>query len=332
MKMKLFSAVLFAGFGSTAFAVGQAAPPAAPQPSAQARPTLQLKTPGQPLAPVAPVKFPAVDPSAFTATTPSVSAVNAFLKQIWGYDPSRKWQVQAIQKTDAPGVSNVLVLVAEDGVSRQPGQTTFFVLPDGQHAIAGNEVMPFGTDPYGVNRQKLIAGANGPSRGADGKSLLLVEFADLQCPHCKEAEATMDRLAQDFPNAQMVFENFPLTQIHPSAEKAAEYGVCVAQLKGNAAFFQYVQAVFDNQAKLTPDATEQTLSDAATKAGVDAAAEKKCVSDSATKAAVAASLKLGYDVGVNQTPMLFVNGRPLPVNALPYNVLKQIVTFAAAQK
>ena len=65
---------------------------------------------------------------------------------------------------------------------------------------------------------------------------------------------------------------------------------------------------------------------------MDAAAEKKCMEDPATKAAVAASIKLGYDVGVNETPMLFVNGRPLPVNALPYNVLKQIVDFAAAQK
>ncbi len=332
MKMKWASGFSIAALGMATFAIGQAAPPPAPQPAVKTQPKLQLQAPGQPPAPAPPVKFPPVDPGAFTATAPTVSTVNAFLKQIWGYDANRKWQVQAIQKTDAPGVSRVVVLVAEEGVSRQPGQTTFFALPDGMHAIAGNEVMPFGSDPYGANRSKLSAGANGPYRGATAKTLNLVEFADLQCPHCKEAEATMDRLVQDYPNAHVVFENFPLTQIHPYAEKAAEYGVCVAQLKGNAAFFQYVQAVFDNQVKLNAETGDQTLSDAAAKAGVDAAAEKKCMEDPATKAAVAASIKLGYDVGVNETPMLFVNGRPLPVNALPYNVLKQIVDFAATQK
>ncbi len=39
---------------------------------------------------------------------------------------------------------------------------------------------------------------------------MLVEFADLQCPHCKEAQGTMDQLVKDFPNARVVFQSFPL--------------------------------------------------------------------------------------------------------------------------
>jgi len=335
MKINAFQVLVAAGFSLAVLAHGQAAPSApAPAPSAQAgapihTPHLQLNTPGAPPAPAPPVTFPPTDPKNFTADTPSKNTVNSFLKQIWGYDPNRAWQVEAIQKTDAVGVSNVLVLVAEQGVSRQPAQTTFFVLPDGQHAIAGNQMIPFSADPYGAFREKLKAGANGPYRGVDSKNLLLVEFADLQCPHCKEGQATMDRLVQDFPNARVVYENFPLTQIHPAAEKAAEYGVCVAQLKGNAAFFTYANAVFDTQSKLTPEGTDQTLQDAATKAGADTAAMKQCVAAPATKANVDASVQLGTDVGVNQTPMLFINGRPVPLNAAPYGTLKQLVSFAA---
>ncbi len=340
MMMKYRNLIAAASLGAAFFAHAQTTPASAPQQQAPAAtqqaktpaPALQLSTPGKAPAPPPPVQFPPVDPKNFTATTPSVETVNAFLKQIWGYDPNRRWQVQSIESTEAPGVSNVVVMVAEDGVSRQPGQTALFVLPDGKHAIAGNQIMAFGADPFADIRAKLDAGANGPSRGSDSKALELVEFADLQCPHCKEAQTTVEHLLQDFPTARLVFENFPLTSVHPAAEKAAEYGVCVAQTKDNAAFFQYVQTVFDNQAKLTPDATDATLKDAVTKAGADPGAVKKCMEDSATKAAVAASLKLGYDVKVNSTPTLFVNGRAVPINALPYSTVKQLVAFAANQK
>ena len=58
--------------------------------------------------------------------------------------------------------------------------------------------------------------ADGPYRGSASKDLEIVEFADFQCPHCKEAQANMDKLAVDFPKARIVFQNFPLPQ-HPQA-------------------------------------------------------------------------------------------------------------------
>lgn len=155
----------------------------------------------------------------------------------------------------------------------------------------------------------------------------MVEFADLECPHCKEAAATMDKLATDFPNARIVFENFPLTSVHPAAEKAAEYGVCMAQKMGNAAFFQFVQAVFDTQAGLSSNADE-TLKNAVTKAGGNPTEITDCVNSGAAKQVVAASVKLGQDIGVNETPLLFVNGRPLPVGGIPYNTMKQIIEYS----
>lgn len=299
----------------------------------------QTSTPSAPAAPSAPlqlnsvaappkIQFPPVDPKNFTAASPTSAQVNAFLKNLWGYDPNRVWQVDAVQTTQAPGVSRVMVLVAEQGVSHEPAATVFFVTPDGRHAIAGSDVIAFGSDPFADVRQKLEAQASGPSRGSNSKNLMLVEFADLECPHCKEAAPTMDHLATDFPNARIVFENFPLTTVHPAAEKAAEYGVCVAQEKGNAAFFQFVQAVFDNQGGLTSNADE-TLKDAATKAGANPAIVAACAETPAAKTAVENSVKLGQDIGVDQTPLLFVNGRAIPVAGVPYNTLKQIVTYAA---
>jgi protein-disulfide isomerase len=140
----------------------------------------------------------------------------------------------------------------------------------------------------------------------------------------------MDKLATDFPSARIVFQVFPLTSIHPEAEKSAEYAVCVAQQKGNAAFFQFVQAVFDTQENLKTDA-DGTLKAAATKAGADAAAISTCAGTATAASTVAASVKLGKDLEVNETPTLFVNGRPVPVTGVPYNTLKQIISYTAQE-
>jgi protein-disulfide isomerase len=315
----------FALAGAALAQSSSATPPQTAQPGAAPAP-LQLNG----IAPPQKIQFPAPDPKDFTAQSPTSQEVNAFLKQLWGYDPNRVWQVAGIQRTDAPQVSRVTVFVAEQGVSHTPATTVFFVTPDGKHAIAGNDVIAFGAHPFASTQATLEQRATGPYRGAANSKLLLVEFADLQCPHCKEASTAMTQLASDFPNAKIVFQNFPLTNVHPAAEKAAEYGVCVAKEKGNAAFFKYVQAVYDAQAGLTGNA-DQTLNQAVTTAGADPTAVATCAATPAAKAAVASSVKLGQDIGVNQTPLLFVNGRSIPVAGIPYNTLKQIVSYAAEQ-
>jgi len=58
--------------------------------------------------------------------------------------------------------------------------------------------------------------ADGPYRGSALENPRDIEFADFQCPHCKEAQANMDKLAVDFPQGSLVFQNYPLPQ-HPAA-------------------------------------------------------------------------------------------------------------------
>jgi protein-disulfide isomerase len=272
--------------------------------------------------------FPPANPKYFTATSPSVDTVNSFLKSLWGYDPDRIWRVEAIETTSAPNVSKVVVFVSSKAPNAKVQPTAFFVTPDGKHAVAGDAVIPFGATPFADARQILEARADGASRGATGKSLLLVEFADLQCPHCKDAQATMDQLTKDFPNARVVFQSFPLVDLHPYAFKAAAYGYCVQKQK-NDAFFPYAAAVFDTQAALTADTGDATLKSAVTKAGLDAAAVDTCAATQATKAQVDASIKLAQEVGVDQTPMLAVNGHLLPLTGVPYETLKKIVAYQA---
>jgi protein-disulfide isomerase len=155
-----------------------------------------------------------------------------------------------------------------------------------------------------------------------------VEFADLQCPHCKEAQSTMEQLVKDFPNARVVYQSFPLVDVHPFAFKAAAYGYCIQKQK-NDAYFTYASAVFDTQATLTTEAGDETLKAAVTKAGLDPAAVDACAATQATKDQVNASIKLAKDLGIDQTPMLVVNGHPLPLTGVPYETLKNVISYQA---
>lgn len=271
--------------------------------------------------------FPPTNPKYFTAKSPSTDTVESFLRALWGYDTNRLWRVMAIQATPSPGVAKVVVFITDKGPNAKVQSTTFYVLPDGKHALAeGAGVVPFGADPFIDLHHLLRDHADGASRGAASKDLELIEFADLQCPHCKEAQSTMDQLAKDFPNAHIVFQLFPLTEIHPSAFKAAAYGVCV-QKESNDAFFKYAAAVFDTQDALTPTADDTVLKAAVSRAGLDASKIAACAATGATKDVVNADIKLAEDAGVDQTPLLSVNGRMLPIGQIPYEQLKQIIAF-----
>jgi protein-disulfide isomerase len=307
----------------------QAPAPSAPLPAQEAGNMPQAPAPHT--AATAAPQFPPVGPNNFPAATPTRETVEQFLKISWGYDTDRVWQVYSIENTPAPNISKVTVHVAQKSNPTQIATLVFYVTPDGKHLIA-NDVLPFGANPYVDTRRILQERAVGPSRGASDKKFEFVEFADFQCPHCKAVQPVIERLTQDFPQARFVFENFPLTSIHSEAYKAASYGVCVAQQGGDAAFFKFADAVFASQDGLTPQASDATLGEAVTKAGLDPAKVGSCTYTSAAKAPVDASIKLAQDLDVNETPMLFINGRQIPVGEvasgeLPYDKLKQIVAY-----
>jgi protein-disulfide isomerase len=322
---RLFNAVVLGSFVfavQTAFAQTQVPPAPANTPSTPAAPSAEPSAP----APAAAPAFPKVDPAEFTASSPTKETVNAFLQANWGYDDNRLWQVQAIQKTPVDGLSKVIVYTADKSGKEKLSGLAFFVMPGGKYMIAGDEVIPFGDHPFAENRTLLQQRADGPYRGSADKKLELVEFADFQCPHCKEAQANMEKLATDFPNARFVYQNYPLPQ-HPQAANAAAYGVCVAKLGGSSAFYTYASAVFEGQDGLgSSDGATLTLNSAVTKAGLDPAKVEPCAKDPATTKSVDASVALAKDLNINQTPTLDVNGRQIPANA-PYDILKKIIEY-----
>lgn len=261
-----------------------------------------------------------------TPNLPSEEVVNAFLQQTFGYDPQLTWKIEAIKPSEADGLSEVNVLIS--GPQGQ-GEQRFFVTEDGKHAVVG-DVIPFGAHPFEHDREVLAKKATGPSRGSASAPVTIVEFSDLQCPHCKEAAPTIEKLLTENTNIHFIFQSFPLP-MHNWAMKAAEYADCVAQ-SSNDAFWKFIASVYDAQADITAENADEKLTDLATKAGVNGPDIASCAAKPETEAKVQASVNLGKSLDVNATPTLFINGRPVGVSGNNYDVLKQIVQFAAKQQ
>lgn len=262
--------------------------------------------------------------SAASDGLPTEDTVNAFMREMMGYDSNLSWKVDTIRPSEAAGLAEVTVLVS----SGQGSQVNrFFVTADGQHAVMG-EIIPFGAHPFADTAQKLKRGMNGTSRGPATAPVAIVEFSDLQCPHCKAAQPILDKLLSDEPKARLVYQNFPLNG-HDWAEIAAGYADCVGR-KSSDNFSKFVTAVFDAQADITAANAQEKLSALADQVGEKGSEISACASSPETTARVQASQGLGLSVGVNSTPTVFINGRKITsLAAVPYDSLKQLVEFAA---
>jgi protein-disulfide isomerase len=300
MQRTLLAVLLFSGIAIT-----------------QTKPTLQARPAAKPAA---------TSPAAASSTVlPSEDTVNSFLFQMFGYDATISWKVNDIRPSEVPGLAEVLVLL-----SNPQGSTPnrLLVSSDGKYVVTG-DILPFGAKPFEDARDKLEKGVNGPAKGPAKAPLTIVEFSDMQCPHCQKAAPVVDQLLAQEPEAHFIFQNFPLPA-HDWAEKAAGYVDCVGRAS-NDAVWKFIQKTFDDQANITPANADEKLKAIATASGVNGDEIAACVVKPDTKARVEASVALGKLVGVTGTPTLFINGRNVPGGA-PVEVLKKIADFEASQK
>jgi protein-disulfide isomerase len=281
----------------------------------QAAPSLKTRPAAKP-APNSPT-------TEITTALPSEDTVNSFLFQMLGYDPTKTWKVSDIRPSEVPGLAEVTVMITDPQGS---ASNRLLVSADGRHVITG-EILPFGAKPFDIARAKLETGVTGPSKGPAKAAVTIVEFSDMQCPHCAKAAPVVEQLLAQEPDVRFVFQNFPLP-MHNWAEKAANYVDCVGRAS-NDAVWKFIQKTFEEQANITESNADEKLKAIATASGANADEIAACAAKPDTKASVEASLALGKSAGVNATPTLFINGQSVPGGA-PVDLLKKIVDFKAS--
>ena len=257
---------------------------------------------------------------------PSEATVDSFMHQQFGYQADLTWKISSIKPSTITGLAEVNVVIA--GPQGQQ-LTRFYVAPDGTQALVG-EIIPFGAKPFDPAKQTLNRGITGPERGPKDAPVTIVEFGDLQCPACKAAQPTIEKLVADEPNARFVFQNFPL-DMHNWAAKGAAYADCVGRAS-NDAFWKFIAKTYETQSDITAENADEKLTAIADAAGVKGADIAACAIKPETKARVDASLALGKSVEVSGTPTLFINGRKVgSFDARLSDVYKGLVDFAAKE-
>ena len=276
-----------------------------------------------------PAQAPASSAAVKPSNLPSPQTVESFLKKWFGYDSAMQFAVAGIRPSEDPHLAEVLVRVTN--AQGQQQALRLFVTPDGKHAIAGGEMLPFGASPFQPIVDKLKSGLNGATRGPADAAVLIVEFGDLECPSCKNAQPAVERMLNDNPAVRFVFQQFPLVQIHPWAYKASTYAQCVTK-QNNDAFWKFQAAVYADQENINSQNADQKLTAAATQAGVNGAEAAKCAALPETARQVDASLKLGQELNVTGTPTVFLNGRQITnIAAVPPDTLNALIKFAPQQ-
>jgi len=255
---------------------------------------------------------------------PSEATVDGFLKQMFGWNQDLTWKIAEIKPAEAQGFGEVTALF-----NTPQGQQVFrvYVTPDQKFALTG-DMVPFGADPFAAARADLKA-ANGPVHGPADAAVTIVEFGDLECPACKAAQANINKLLQDEPKAQLIFQNFPLETIHKWSFLAAKYVDCIGR-ENNDAVWKFIATVYEHQGEIAPENADTMLKGYAKDAGADPVAVTACVAKPEAEKRVRESLALGTKLGVTSTPTFFINGRKVAGfgNNTPYEVVKAMVDYS----
>lgn len=138
--------------------------------------------------------------------------------------------------------------------------------------------------------------------GSDEAVVTLVEYGDYECPHCGKAQPVVEEVRKRMGSRlAFVFRHFPLSNVHPHAEHAAEAAEAAA---GQGRFWEMHEAIFAQQSALT----DTDLVRRAKRLGLDAGRVEKELAAGVHAGRVRRDFDSGVRSGVNGTPTFFING------------------------
>lgn len=154
-----------------------------------------------------------------------------------------------------------------------------------------------------MSKLSIPVSAEDHIQGDPGAKCSLIEYGDYECPSCGEAYPIVHRLQKHFGDRlSFVFRNFPLSQMHPWAEPAAEAAEFSAE---HGKFWEMHDLLYENQKSLS----EMLFVKLAKSLDLSSAQLKTAVTEQKYQVRIKSDFLGGVRSGVNGTPTFFINGQ-----------------------
>jgi glutaredoxin len=255
-----------------------------------------------PAASRAPAASPAADengkPASGSAPLPApfdLGKLDAFQRKV--YDQVVNREASACGKGHS-----LLHSVEHDGACRASLYAVRYVARLAHSGFSESEIGEKVKQRFRLARVPSIDVSRAPHLGDASGRVKIVEFADYQCDHCKEAQALMHQLLADYPkDVTLYFKHFPFRQ-HPNAFNAA-LATAAAQNQGK--FWQFHEKVWENSDRLYP----AVLEGLAKELGLDFARWYADLGTDEVRGRVIGDRTEGTGLEIHRTPAIFINGR-----------------------
>jgi len=245
--------------------------------------------------------------------------LESYLRYAEGFSSSVKFAIDDPVPAPMPGYFRLVVHLSM-GEARQ--EKIYYLTGDGKRLLTG-AIWDLNDNPFLESLEQLPV--KGPSFGPADAKVSIVVFSDFQCPYCREfARNLRGPLTQKYPkDVRVTFEDFPIDSLHPWATAAAEAGHCIGDEKPDL-FWAYHDWIFEHQGEITVANLREKVLGFAREHHLDEGGIASCLNTHAKKAEVEASLRKGRELGIQQTPTFYLNGRPVP-GALPWDALNTLI-------
>jgi len=167
-------------------------------------------------------------------------------------------------------------------------------------------------------------------------SVKVVEFSDIECPFCKQFQATMHQIMNLYPGkVAWIYRHYPIDQLHPKARHESMATECAAKIGGNEIFWKYLDKIF----AITPSNNgldSAQLPTIALGMGLDAREFGQCLSSSQYDSLIESQIQEAQNSGAQGTPYsvaIASSGKKFEIDgAQPLASVRQIIETALNSK
>ena len=184
-----------------------------------------------------------------------------------------------------------------------------------------------GSVSFAAAQRGFIGVDDDPQLGDDSAKVTIIEFADFQCPFCRQFwRETLPRLRKEYIDTgrvRLVYRDFPQDS-HPEAVPLAMAAHCAGD---QGKYWEFHDRIFREQDRRGRDVVRVRVPDIkrwAVDLALDPTAFNECLDSGKYEAEVKKDLEDGLGVGIPGTPMFFINGRVLG-GAHPFSAFQKVI-------